>query len=167
MARSIDIVIVTALEEEREAVLRKLPRHRRQNPTGNDIHIYYTANLHVKLPNGIAGSYRVAVLSLVNIGRVQAATATNDAIHRWKPRYVLLVGIAGGVGAAGVRVGDVLISDQVADFELAKITASGPQIRWEVHRADARLLSAVRHVKTADWQGRCRVFSKTVPVRMV
>jgi len=38
MARPVDIVIVTALEEEREAVLRKLPRHRRQNPTGNDIH---------------------------------------------------------------------------------------------------------------------------------
>jgi 5'-methylthioadenosine/S-adenosylhomocysteine nucleosidase len=152
MARSIDIVIVTALEEEREAVLRKLPRHRRQNPTGDDIHIYYMANLHVKFPNGAGGTYRVVVLSLVNMGRVQAALATNDAIHRWKPRYVLLVGIAGGVGAADVHVGDVLISDQVADFELAKITVSGPQIRWDVHRADARLLSAARHVKTADWQ---------------
>jgi len=152
MTRQVDIVIITALEEEREAVLRKLPRHRRQNPSGDDIHIYYTANLAVKLPNGAAGTYRIVVLSLVNMGRVQAATATNDAIHRWKPRYVLLVGIAGGVGAADVRVGDVLISDQVADFELAKITASGPHVRWEVHRADARLLSAARHVKMADWQ---------------
>jgi nucleoside phosphorylase len=152
MARPVDIVIVTALEEEREALLRKLPRHRRQNPTGSDIHIYYTANLAVKLPNRTAGTYRVVVLSLVNMGRVQAATATNDAIHRWKPRYVLLVGIAGGVGAAGVRVGDVLISDQVADFELAKITTSGQQIRWDVHRADARLLSAARHLKSTDWQ---------------
>jgi hypothetical protein len=54
MARPVDIVIVTALEEEREAVLRKLPRHRHQNPAGDDIHIYYTANLAVKSPNGTA-----------------------------------------------------------------------------------------------------------------
>ncbi len=134
-------------------MLRKLPRRRRVNPTGDDIQVYYTANLQVKFPNRSAGVYRVVVLSLVNMGRVQAATATNDAIRRWKPRYVLLVGIAGGVGVAGVRLGDVLVSDQVADYELAKMTAKGSQVRWEVHRAEALLLNAARNLKVADWQG--------------
>lgn len=65
MTRQVDIVIVTALEEEREAVLRKLLRHRRQNPSDDDIHIYYTANLAVKFPNGTTGAYRAAQPALL------------------------------------------------------------------------------------------------------
>lgn len=152
MPRTVDAVIITALEEEREAVLRKLPRHRRVNPTNGDTQVYYGANVHIKLPRRPAEVYRVIVFSLVSMGRVQSATATNDAIRRWKPRYVLLVGIAGGVRATGVRLGDVLISDQVADYELAKITPTGSKIRWVVHHADTRLLNTARNLKASDWQ---------------
>ncbi len=38
------------------------------------------------------------------------------AIRRWQPRYVLLVGIAGGLEKAGVAPGDLLIANQVADY---------------------------------------------------
>lgn len=151
MADTADIVIVTALEEEREAVLHRLPRRRRKNPTGDDIHVYYTANLPVTFPDRTSGTYRVAVLSLPSMGRVQAATATNDAIRRWQPRYVLLVGIAGGIGTAGVQLGDVLVADQVVDYELQKLTTAGPEVRWEVHRADSRLISAARNLRVKDW----------------
>src|SRR5207253_1618803 len=75
----------------------------------------------------------------------QAATAAADAIRRWRSRYVLLVGIAGGIAEAGANRGDVLISDQVVDYELQKLTAGGEQIRWEPYRADPRLLEASRH----------------------
>ncbi len=152
-----DVVIVTALEEEREAVLRYLPRHRRQAPTSGDIQVYYTANLSVQFSNNTPGKYRVVVLSLINMGRVQAATATNDAIRRWQPRYVLLVGIAGGVAASGVSVGDVIIADQVADYELQKVSVRGSSIRWDVHKADARLLAAARNMKAASWVNTIKV----------
>ncbi len=126
----------------------------RSRPSASDTSTirYYTANLPIRFPNGTSGSYRIAVLSLPGMGRVQAATATNDAIRRWKPLYVLLVGIAGGIAAAGVRLGDVLVSYQVVDYELQKLTASGPQVRWDVHRADPRLITAARNLKIRDWQ---------------
>jgi nucleoside phosphorylase len=148
----VDVVIITALEEEREAVLRKLPGRRRVTPTRDDIQIYYSARLPVKIPNKPDSAYRIVVMSLVNMGRVPAATATTDAIRRWKPEYVLLVGIAGGVGEAGVQLGDVLIADQIADYEQAKVRPNTSQIRWETHRSNARLLNAARHLKVRDWQ---------------
>jgi len=83
MAGGVDFVIVTALEQERDAVLRKLPRRRKLPPSDTDIHVYYSANLPVTFSNGITGIYRVIVLSLPRIGRVQAATATSDAIRSW------------------------------------------------------------------------------------
>jgi nucleoside phosphorylase len=146
-----DFVIVTALPEERDAVLARLPGARQLPPTVQDIRVYFSADLPVTSPGGVSGSYKVVVASLVNMGRVEAAHTTGDAIRRWRPRYVLLVGIAGGVSANGVRLGDLLLSDQVVDYELQQLTDRGPQVRWQVHRADPRLLGFVTTLKEADW----------------
>lgn len=148
----VDFVIVTALDEEREAVLKKLPGYRRHDPSSADIRVYYSADVPVTTASGTKGSYRVVVLSLLGMGRVQAATATADAIRQWRPRYVMLVGIAGGVASAGVKIGDVVISDQIADYELQKIVSTGPEIRWQIHRVDPRLIGAVQNYTTKSWQ---------------
>ena len=101
--------------------------------------------------DGQRGIYRLATLSLTKMGRVNAATATADAIHRWQPRFVLLVGIAGGVSAQGVALGDVLVSDQIVDYELQKLLPDGPEVRYEVHRADQRLLDAAANFADPGW----------------
>jgi hypothetical protein len=90
-----DFVIVTALEEERDAVLAKLPIPRRLAPSGDDVRVYFWSNLPVAFPDGSTGTYRVIVMPLLGMGRVQAATATADAIRRWHPRYIILVGRGG------------------------------------------------------------------------
>lgn len=147
-----DFVIVTALEEERDAVLSKLPGYRKLAPSDDDVRVYYSADLPVTFADGSRGVYRVVVMPLLGMGRVQATVATADAIRRWRPRYVLLVGIAGGVAAKEVKLGDILVSDQIVDYELQKLTSKGAQVRWEVHRADARLIGAARNFSGADWQ---------------
>jgi nucleoside phosphorylase len=147
-----DFVIITALEEERDAVLAKLPGYRRHAPSEADVRVYYSANVPTTFDDASVGTYRVAVLLLLGMGRVQATVATSDAIRRWKPRYVLLVGIAGGIAEQDVKLGDILISDQIVDYELQKITAEGPQIRWEVHRASPRLIAAASDFGLARWK---------------
>jgi len=91
-------------------------------------------------------------MPLLGMGRLQAAAATGDAIRQWRPRYVILIGIAGGIAARGVKLGDILISDQIVDYELQKLTPAGPEIRWEVHRADPRLVGAARNFSDEGWQ---------------
>lgn len=147
-----DFVIITALEEERDAVLSKLPGYRKLAPARDDIRVYYTAAMPVKFSDNTQGEYSVVVTTLLGMGRVQAADAAKAAIYRWQPRYVLMVGIAGGIAEARVKVGDILISNQIVDYELQKLTTSGAQIRWEVHRADPRLLSAVSDFPYALWK---------------
>ena len=138
----VDFVIITALEEERAAVLGRLPNCQPLDPESQDIRRYYAGRLPVKLPGGAEGHYSVVIMQLLGMGRVQAATATSDAIKRWRPRYVLMVGIAGGVAAKDAGLGDILVSQQIVDYELQKLTPDGPQIRWQVHQADPRLLGA-------------------------
>jgi hypothetical protein len=105
-ATTADFVIITALPEERDAVLSKLDGIRRLAPTRDDTRVYYSAKVPVTFSDDTTGAYDVVVTTLLGMGRVQAADAANTAIHRWRPRYVLMVGIAGGVAEARVKVGD-------------------------------------------------------------
>lgn len=148
----VDFVVVTALPEERDAFLDRLTEYHRLPPDHDDIHTYFTANLPVNFPDSSSGTYRIIVMSLLGMGRVEAATAAAAAIQRWRPYYVLLVGIAGGIEASKVRLGDILISDQIVDYELQKLTPQGPEVRWTVQRADARLLAACQNYRSDDWQ---------------
>jgi nucleoside phosphorylase len=159
--RPTDFVIITALQVELEALLEKLPSNQRLSPADEDVRVYYQADLPTTFSDGTTGSYRLVLLSLLGMGRVQAANATSDAIRRWHPRYVLLVGIAGGIAEADAKQGDVIISDQIADYEHQKLTHGGEQIRWEVHRADPRLLEAARHLGE-NWR---RLIKKRRPIR--
>lgn len=101
MEPPVDFVIVTALEEERDAVLDKLPSARQLPPSADDVRVYFAAELPATFPDGTTCAYRVILVTLLNMGRVEAATAAGDAIRRWQPAYVLLVGIAGGIAEAG------------------------------------------------------------------
>jgi hypothetical protein len=63
--QTIDFVIVTALEEEREAMLTKLPGYRKLAPSDADVHVYYSAHVPATFSDGSTGAYRVVVLSLL------------------------------------------------------------------------------------------------------
>lgn len=155
--KSIDFVLITALPEELDALLNKLPDYRKLPPTNEDIRTYYEAEIPFRFPDNTSGSYKVIVMSLLGMGRIQAAMATADAIQSWSPRYVILIGIAGGIKSRGVKIGDVLVSDQVVDYEQQKITPTGQEVRWEVQRADARMLNATNNYTNSNWKAKISI----------
>lgn len=152
MQPPIDFVVITPLEEEREAMLAHLGNPKRLPPSDDDIRVYYPATIPVTFTDGQTGKYKVVVTDLLGMGRLEAAHAVGDAVRRWKPKFVVLVGIAGGMAKAGVSLGDVLISEQIADYELQKFTAEKTETRWSVHRVSPALLAAARQVGVKDWQ---------------
>lgn len=146
-----DFVIITALEEERNALLNKLPGIRKLAPSNQDVRVYYSTKIPVQFSGHSNGSYHVVLTTMSSMGRVNAAAVASDAIYRWRPRYVLMVGIAGGISEANVKLGDIIISNQIVDFEQQKLTDFGPEIRWEVHRVDPALLAAVSDFPYSLW----------------
>jgi len=150
----VDFVIMTALQEEHEAILSLLPNVQKQSPNKLDVRVYYVGKVSTEFPDGSVGAYTVALTTQLGMGRVEAANCAGDAIRRWRPRYFLLVGIAGGIAEANVALGDVIISEQVIDYELQKETPNGPESRYSVHRSDPRLLGAVRSLNSIKWPDR-------------
>jgi nucleoside phosphorylase len=81
-------------------------------------------------------------------GEVAGALATRAAIARWNPRYVLLVGIAGGVGGSA-SVGDVVLPDPIWSYEIGHLTDSFTPKLGSHYAPDPALLRAALAVQSA------------------
>ncbi len=148
----VDFVVITALEEERGALLSKLRGARKLDKGSADVHTYYRAL--VRSTRHDRAEYQVVVTSLLNMGPINAAAQATSVVSRWKPRYVLLVGIACGVPGE-VSHGDVLIASQVADYTLGKQNG-GRQVRWEVFPCGASLLDSANNI-SPKWTSSIRL----------
>jgi len=148
-----DFLMITALPEERDALLAQLPGFKPHPQTRDDARIYFTAEV---LAQGHDATYHVTVLSLPGMGRVNAATATNDGILRWHPEYVVFVGIAGGFAQQSVDLGDVLISNQLLDYELQKLRPEAVEVRPSYPPISNRLLQAALNFFDKTWPERIK-----------
>jgi two-component system, cell cycle response regulator len=141
-----DILIVTALEEERDAVLARLT-YEILPKDDDDVGIFYQA----QIPTSTGHKFRVLVTMLQGMGPLQASTRAMYAAMRWRPRYVLMIGIAGGVSKVAA-LGDVVVASQIADYSVGKVTGkSDRKIYWQVHHAHAALIEAVNAFSTG-WE---------------
>src|SRR5439155_21896246 len=104
-----DFGIVVALPIEREAVLKQLRSYSRVTYAQSDNRTYYRSVFETKAHN----RYDIVTTLLPRMGNIDAALATNDMIWLWKPRYVLVIGIAGGVDNTRQRFGDVVVSESI------------------------------------------------------
>jgi nucleoside phosphorylase len=80
--------------------------------------IYYWGNVTS------AGLNRVVVCAQSrDIGNIASSQLAAEVIERWKPHFLLVVGIAGGIsGRDTLELGDVVVGKSVAYYELQKIS---------------------------------------------
>lgn len=139
----VDILIVTALPEERDAVLRLLEDFRPIQV--GESPIYDICTLPAK-----KGEYKVAVTQLSQMGNVEASIHATRAIGELNPVCVLMVGIAAGIKGR-VSLGDVIVSSRVIYYEQAKQTPKGPEYRPISISADPLLLHGAQNYNDASW----------------
>ncbi len=106
-----DFLPITALEEERDAVRKRLRGWRQLPPTKADVRVSDAATIEARFGDGACASS--VIVCRVGMGRLPATAATHDAIRRWAPDDLILIGIAGGLKSAGIGQGkdrDPLVS---------------------------------------------------------
>jgi nucleoside phosphorylase/tetratricopeptide (TPR) repeat protein len=139
----IDFVIITALEEEREAMLSKLRGFKKLDKESDDIYTYYFAKVKSQRRDG--SIYQIVVACPLNMGPLNATALSIALVQKWKPRFVILVGIACGIKDE-VNYGDVMIATQVADYTLAKQEDGMRKVRWEVYPSGPSLLDSANNI---------------------
>jgi len=139
----VEIVVLTVIPAELEAARRVLQiddDSREKDPDGT---VYFRGAVRSELAGR---DYTIALTCIGGAGNPGAAAATSGAIARYRPRVVLLMGIAAGVRDK-VRIGEVVLSDRVVAYEPAALirTASGTkeQPRPEIDRAPHTMIQDV------------------------
>jgi len=100
----IDFAIITTLDNELDAVKETLNL---KNYTAKNALIYYY---------GYIDDMSVICVKSNDRGNISSANTTNAVIQEWRPRYLLLVGYAGGIkdkDREGIKLGDVVVSDSI------------------------------------------------------
>lgn len=90
------------------------------------------------LPDPQGRPVRIAAVQALEPGTEQAALAYRGLVEEYRPAAVLLVGVAGGISPA-VKIGDVVISDQVIAYDARRETPDGARRRGRTQTVAAAL----------------------------
>jgi adenosylhomocysteine nucleosidase len=135
-ARHADVGVITVLSVETHAMTTALARagslRRRVLEDGSRCH---EADVEVD-----GNSLRMVVMQAVDRGQRSMVIAFERLRRYYAPTVVVLVGIAGGIHPA-IRIGDVVVVEEVIYYDLRKETPVGT-----VHRGQSRPVpAAIRH----------------------
>jgi nucleoside phosphorylase len=120
MATAATIVLVTVNDLETKAVLDSFVGAGRvpaQETKGG-----VTYNL-LGNHGGMSIVHTIAEMGAGGVGAAQQRT--RQAIEHWKPAAVVAIGIAFGMDETKQKIGDVLVSTQIQDYELGKLGSDG------------------------------------------
>ena len=144
----VDFAIIAALPVEREALVRRLEGGEKIQPDGEPLTFYVGT---VSVP-GEGKAFTVVVTQLLDMGNADAAITTTRVIQRWRPRNILMVGIAGGVKGKAA-LGDVAVAQYAYYYEPAKLAAEGVEHRGRQFSSDLLLYGRAQHYEAAEWKG--------------
>jgi nucleoside phosphorylase len=153
-----DLAIVTILPEEYEAVLECLDSYSHIRDGQPNLYSWVRGSVR-------AGEHEYSVVVAMSGDPTNSiSTAVTIAtVTRFRPRYVVVCGVAGGFPApeSGVvqELGDVVVSSVIHGYEYGKIQETGYAPRSEnSRRADIGLLNAARGflAQRIEWAGEFR-----------
>lgn len=123
-AARVDIAIVTVIREEYEAVDNLLAREGQtthwQSEHG-EVNLYAWRLGVVHRAHRNDRPYRVVLAMIGQAGNLNCKDAVRETVEKFKPAFVLLVGIAGGLDRDGVCKGSLAISDLINGYEPGKL----------------------------------------------
>lgn len=107
------ICIICAMSEEKEAILKLLDDVKKIK--GKKV-LYHGGLLDTNYYVGKLDNNDIAVLHC-GVGKVYASIITTLAINKFKPELIINLGCAGSLNK-NVHVGDVVVADRVADWDV-------------------------------------------------
>lgn len=143
-----DVIILTVLEEEYNSICKRLSEPGQPPSMGSvpNLYAWRSGNVFCKSFNS---NYRIVVGMIGRPGTTQTALAVREAVQLWRPRYIILSGIAGGLPDPSEEdahpiLGDVVIADIIYGYEYGKIDKKfKPRANW-IYRTDKGLMNSAK-----------------------
>lgn len=140
-------LLITALSIELESLLEILGSQLQINHIEKDNRSYYTITPNAKK--------MIVCTSFFGMGQVKAALAIKDALLFMDFDRVILVGICGGLPGK-LSLGDIVVSEKIVDYEIAKVFDTENVIRWNVYNSDHKLITQMRNFSSDRWRNQLK-----------
>jgi len=140
--RECDFAVLTVQDRELAAVLALTERPTEDHSVEGEL--IFNISIPVASVSSAQAALSGVVMPVGGIGRVQAALTASQLLQRMTPRWLFLVGVAGGFHANGIRLGDIIVASQIYDYEVQRLTDEDSEVRMKVFEADQVLLAAGR-----------------------
>lgn len=158
-----DLLIITATPTEKKEVHKYLMPIDGQDGVMRIQKNQYTYYL------GKFGHYNAIHVGTGNMGAVGRTASIHTAITAidlWNPKVVLMVGIAFGANEDKLRIGDVLVSERVVNYETHRANANGSKTqRGSEGPASTILLDRYRSVE--DWSYNVKYEDKNYDAKQI
>lgn len=144
----IDIVLLTATDIELNAVLDQMksyPGKKEKFKIFEGLETYYAGKF-------AAFTAVVTKCRMGAIGEGSVILATEQAQRIWKPRVIIMVGIAFGKDSKKQKIGDVLVASQIISYEPQRI-GEPVQHRGSIPPSNTTLLNRFENVHNWDFPG--------------
>lgn len=147
-----DVGIITILPEEFSALRGHFQSEARQIP--DDPFIFYEGTFETSnLP------YSIVLARVGTAGTHDAELYATELIQRYFPEAILLVGIAAGVQAEDIKLGDVIVADSSHYYESGKQRGEEFEARSRVFNTDPLLRKRAEALLDSGWQARTKTTS--------
>lgn len=145
-----DVAILAVTQDEYEAVRAVTNLELLQPAPGEEPNIYawrtgFVVRQHDK------SHYQVVLGMCGQHANTNSAIATKATIDKFKPRYVVLCGVAGGFPKDGCKKGDLVISKTILDYQYGNIGSRFSPRHDFTYRCDIGLVNTAQAYKS-DWE---------------
>lgn len=132
-----DVAIICALESPELTEVKRLPYQWVPYGTVGDTTDYFTGSLNGK---------RLVCAAAYEMGMSASAILATKMIAKFKPRYLIMTGIAGGVKNKGLNLGDVIVADPCFNYESGKRVFENGQSVFKPDYKQIRLDGTVNQI---------------------
>jgi nucleoside phosphorylase len=131
----IDFAVIATLDEEYNAVKEVFQLQEKDLKSEKNFTYYYKK----------IEEFGIAFFKLTQRGNMNSASQTTEIINNFNPKYIILVGIAGGV-KKNINLGDVAISDNVEYYEYKKVAQKKQPRSITIAPPSKNLRDIIQHV---------------------
>lgn len=132
-----DVAIICALENPELKEIKNLPYQWKPSVVVGDTTDYFTGTFNGK---------RLICAAAYEMGMSASAVLATKMIAKFKPRYLIMTGIAGGVSSKDVHYGDVMVADPCFDYESGKRVFENGQSVFKPDYKQIRLDDTVNQI---------------------
>ena len=137
-----DVAIITAVTIETESVKRCFDGWKQVSFDNDENTKYSVTTFHSR-----DGEKRLATSQQKHMGMTACALTCQKLIEHFRPRYLIMTGIAAGIGGDSQLYGDVIIPDSIWDYSTGKFVGKDES---DIHFGDVGFLPRPSFMRLND-----------------